>query len=161
MNNVAGHLQSLMHRDADENPWVEFDKGIKTQFPHIDENSGIFTMHSKAEPGYLGRLHRHVGDVFAVTVSGAWKYLEHPEINKAGSYLYEPDQSFHTFKCLDDNTEITEFWAIVQGALEYIDDEGNLLSTLDAAAARKLYQDACVEQGLPAPMPIGAMDYVG
>lgn len=160
MATALKQLANLMHRNSDSLPWIEFDRGIKTQFPHIDEQSGIFVMHSRSEPGYLGRLHRHVGDVFAVTVSGAWKYLEHPEINKAGSYLYEPDQSFHTFKCLDENTELTEFWAIVQGGLEYIDDEGNVLSWLDAAAARKLYEDACNKQSLPVPDPLGAVDYL-
>jgi hypothetical protein len=158
MPTALKEMARLMHRDSDALPWIEFDRGIKTQFLHIDEESGIFAMHSRAEPGYQGRLHRHVGDVFAVTVSGAWKYLEHPEINKAGSYLYEPDKSYHTFKSLDDNEEITEFWAIVQGGLEYIDDEGNLLSTLDAAAARRLYEDACTKQGLPAPDPLGAVE---
>ena len=156
MATALKHMANLMHRDDAAMPWIEFDKGIKTQFLHIDEQSGIFTMHSRSEPGYLGRRHRHVGDVFAVTVSGAWKYLEHPEVNRAGSYLYEPDQSFHTFKCLDDNEGITEFWAIVQGALEYIDEDGNVLSTLDAAAARQIYEEACERQGLPKPVPIGA-----
>ena len=149
-------LSKLMHRGRDEAPWVAFDDGIQVRMPHIDVEGGIFVMNSRSQPGYLGRLHRHSGDVFAVTTAGAWRYLEHPEINRPGSYLYEPDGSSHTFKVLDDNDGVTEFWAIVQGALEYLDEQGEVVSVLDAAAAEKFYSEACEREGHKAPERLGA-----
>jgi hypothetical protein len=149
------NLTALMHRGEAGLPWIEFDPGIKTQFPHIDEDAGIFFIHSRAQPGFLGRLHRHRGHVFALTVSGAWKYLEHEEVNRAGSYLFEQDGSCHTFKCLDDNEGETDFWVIVQGALEYLDEGGDVVAVLDAATARQRYVQACLEQGFGRPDVIG------
>ena len=37
--------------------------------------------------------------------AGAWKYAEYPEVNRAGSYLFEPAGSIHTLTVLEDNTE--------------------------------------------------------
>ena len=154
MATLMKDLTALMHRGTDSLPWIDFGGGLRSQLPHINEEAGLFVIHSLVEPGYLGRLHRHIGHVYAITVAGAWKYLEHPEINTAGSYLYEPDRSFHTFKVLDDNEEPTELWAIIHGGFEYIDEHGNVLSVLDAAAARKAYEEGCAAQGLSAPDPL-------
>jgi hypothetical protein len=46
---------------------------------------------------------------------------------------------------------------VTPGALEYLDDEGNMISTLDAMAVRRLYPDGCASQGLPLPNPLGAV----
>ncbi len=53
--------------------------------------------HARAlQPGVTIQRHKHTGEVLAFTIRGAWKYLEYPEVNTAGSYLFEPAGSIHT-----------------------------------------------------------------
>ena len=46
--------------------------------------------------------HRHTGPVHVFTMAGAWKYLEYEDVNRAGSYLYEPANSTHTFSVIEE-----------------------------------------------------------
>ena len=90
------------------------------------------------------------------TSAGSWKYLEYPEINMAGLYLYEPAGSVHTLHFPDTNTEITDVSFVLHGANLNLDDEGNVESVLDASAALPVYCAGCRDAGLPHPNVIGA-----
>ena len=53
-------------------------------------------------------IHYHTGTAEVWTFSGRRKYAEYPDQPQtAGSYLYEPGGSVHTFYCPEDNTEDT------------------------------------------------------
>lgn len=148
---MKGALAPLMLRSADDLPWVPVAGGAHLRVPHADPAAGLFVLNSRLAPGYRSGRHLHSGDVFVVTLSGAWKYLEHPEVNGAGSYLYEPEGSAHTLEVLASNGEVTEFWAVVHGALIYLDDDNQEVDQLDAAGARALYEQGCVAAGLGRP----------
>ncbi len=99
---------------------------------------------------------RHTGAVLAFTMAGAWRYLEYPEINVAGSYLYEPAGSIHTLHVPDTNTEVTDVWFAIRGANLDLDDEDNVISILDAATILEIYRAQCSEMGCENPNVIGA-----
>ena len=64
------------------------------------------------------------------TTAGTWGYVEHPEdLQTAGSYLYEPAGSIHTFE----TKEGAEGFMIVEGANVNLNDDGSLMFIMDAA----------------------------
>ena len=70
--------------------------GIELQVLQIDVELGLWVIRNRFQPGCRVQTHKHTGSVFAFTNSGSWKYEEYPEVNTAGSYLYEPAGSVHT-----------------------------------------------------------------
>jgi hypothetical protein len=109
----------------------------------------------RAQPGVTIQKHKHTGEVFAFTLAGAWKYLEYPEVNTAGSYLYEPAGSIHTLHMPKTNTGITDIWFAIRGANLNLDDKGNVEAVIDAAAVLDIYLAGCRAAGIANPPVIG------
>jgi hypothetical protein len=84
-------------------------------------------------------LHYHTGVAEVFTLSGRWHYREYPDQPQtAGSYLYEPGASVHTFITPADNTEDTVILVRVIGANMNFTEDGQFHSILDAALQRHL-----------------------
>jgi hypothetical protein len=82
-----------------------------------------------------------------VTLSGQWKYLEYPEVNRAGSYLYEPAGSIHTLHVPEDTEGITEVWFAIFGANLNLDADGNVEMVIDAGLIYEIYTAMAEAQG--------------
>ena len=96
-----------------------------------------------------------MGEVFAFTVEGSWNYQEYPELNTAGSYLFEPAGSVHTLHVPAANSEVTDVWFAIRGANLNLDEAGNVESVLDAGAVLEIYQARCEASGQRPPNVIG------
>ncbi len=90
-----------------------------------------------------------------MTFSGSWKYLEHPELNVAGSYLFEPAGSSHTLQVAATNTETTEAWFAIRGANLNLNAAGDVESVWDASFVRDTYLALCAQAGHSQPKVIG------
>ena len=145
-----------LNRGERELPFVPYQEGVTFQLNQVDIEAGFFVVRVRGEPGHTIQRHKHTGEIFAFTLSGSWHYLEYPEINTAGSYLYEPAGSDHTLHFPATNTETTDIWFVLHGANLNLDAEGQVESVLDAGAALQVYRAACRELGLPEPDVIGA-----
>jgi quercetin dioxygenase-like cupin family protein len=143
------------HRGADELPFVAFDKGVDMQVLQIDIEHGLWVVRQRMTPGTTLPKHLHTGVVHAFTLSGSWRYLEYPEVNTAGSYLFEPAGSLHTLYVPDTNTEITDVWFAIYGANLNLGADGKVASILDASVVMKVYLSRCLKMGLPKPNVIG------
>ena len=99
--------------------------------------------------------HKHTGEVFAFTIAGSWKYLEYPEVNRAGSYLYEPAGSVHTLHVPEDNEELTDVWFAIYGANLNLAPTTTSRSVIDAGFIRDVYVALCDAQGFAPPNVIG------
>lgn len=152
---VEGIPQAL-HRGETELPFVEFEPGVEMQVLQVDIDTGLWVIRMRLAPGASLPTHKHAGEVFAFTLSGAWKYLEYPEVNTAGSYLYEPAGSIHTLHALSSNTEKTDVWFAIRGPNLNLDEAGNVSLILDAGLVLKVYLSRCRKMGLPRPNVIGA-----
>ena len=149
-------IPAALHRGEAELPFVEFEPGVEMQVLQVDIPTGLWVVRMRLQPGATLATHRHGGEVFAFTLAGAWKYLEYPEVNRAGSYLYEPAGSIHTLQALPTNTEVTDVWFAIYGANLNLDADGNVESVLDAGSIRDAYYALCEMQGHPRPSVIGA-----
>lgn len=153
---VTGGPPPALHRGAGDLPFVPYQDGVTFQLIQVDLEAGFFVVRVRGEPGRTIQRHKHTGEIFAFTAAGSWKYLEYPEVNTAGSYLYEPAGSIHTLHFPETNTEVTDISFVLHGANLNLDGEGNVESVLDAGAALAVYHAACRDAGLPHPDVIGA-----
>jgi quercetin dioxygenase-like cupin family protein len=98
--------------------------------------------------GVLSR-HIHPAIVVGYVIKGAWRYLEHDWVARAGSFVFEPPGEIHTLvvdeQSDSDNPaqEMITFFNI-SGAMVYLDDQGNQTGYEDVfskiALCRKHYE---------------------
>lgn len=142
-------------RNPEDLPMVKIGPGVSLQMIQVDLEHNIRVERVLLEPGLALRKHTHTGYVHAWTLSGSWKYIEYPEVNVAGSYLFEPAGSSHTLVVPAENTEPADVVFIVHGANVDLTDDGNIHSVSDAHTLLDVYLRTCRELGLPRPDVIG------
>ncbi|HEX6420125.1 MAG TPA: 2,4'-dihydroxyacetophenone dioxygenase family protein [Acidimicrobiales bacterium] len=152
---TAIDIPVALHRGERDLPFVDLGDGSDLQLLQCDVGAGLWVIRTRFRPGYVVPTHKHTGEVFAFTLSGSWKYAEYPEVNTAGSYLYEPAGSVHTLTVPPDNAGVTDVWFAIRGANLDLDEDGNVTSVIDAAAIRDFYLAMCEAEGLPRPDVIG------
>ena len=127
--------------------------GIHIQPLRLDLEKGEWVFLATLAPGCVLPLHYHTGPAQVWTIQGRWEYMEYPtQPQVAGSYLYEPGGSVHTFFCPADNTEDTIALAWIDGAQVSFNEDGTFHSVLDAVGVQYLTETAAAAQGL-APIP--------
>jgi 2,4'-dihydroxyacetophenone dioxygenase len=128
----------------DESPWVPFKENSFIRHLAFDVRSNMYAnVLWVTKGGMLGR-HRHRGRVFGYTVEGSWRYLEYDWIARPGSYVQESPGATHTL--VSDEGMKTIFW--LNGALEFYDDNENLLETLDVFWFIDHYLSYCRQHNL-------------
>ena len=152
---TAIDIPVALHRGENDLPWVDLGDGSAMQLLQVDVEAGLWVVRTRFAPGYLVQTHKHTGEVFAFTISGSWKYVEYPEVNTAGSYLFEPAGSVHTLTVPDTNEGVTDVWFAIRGANLNLDADGNVTSVVDAGGIRDFYLAMCEDMGLPRPPVIG------
>ena len=149
-------IPKAMHRGENENPFVALGDGTHLSLLQVDVEAGLWVIRTKFEPGVTVPTHKHTGEVFAFTISGSWKYLEYPEVNVAGSYLYEPAGSVHTLTVPEENDGLTDVWFAIYGANLNLGADGSVESVVDAFLVRDSYFALCEANGHGRPNVIGA-----
>lgn len=158
MNALASEVMGSplsLHRAENELPFVPYQEGVVFQLLQVNTEIGLWVIRVRFEPGVTIQRHRHTGEVYAFTVSGSWRYLEYPDINTAGSYLYEPSGAIHTLHVPATNKGVTDVWFAVRGANLNLDEAGNVEAVLDAATVLEIYRAQCKALGLSASGVIG------
>jgi 2,4'-dihydroxyacetophenone dioxygenase len=153
---AAGIAPVSFHRAEQDLPFVPYQDGVMFQLLQVNIEAGLWVVRVRAEPGATFQRHKHTGQVLAFTLSGSWRYLEYPEVNTAGSYLFEPAGAIHTLHVPDSNDQITDIWFAVTGANLDLDDNGNVETVLDAGTVLEIYRAQCLANGHPDPDVIGA-----
>ncbi|MER7836240.1 2,4'-dihydroxyacetophenone dioxygenase family protein [Streptomyces sp. NPDC096040] len=127
--------------------------GIHIQTLRLDPERGEWVFLSTLAPGCELPIHYHTGSAQVWTIQGRWLYHEYPDQPQtAGSYLYEPGGSVHTFYCPEDNTEDTVALAWIDGAQVSFYEDGTFHSVMDAVTLQHLTETAAAAQGME---PVG------
>jgi hypothetical protein len=142
---------TAIHRGEDELPFVATDDGGSLQLLQVDLTHGLWIVRTRWPADVTLQTHKHTGTVFAFTLSGRWHYLESPEVNEAGSYLFEPAGSVHTLTVPAGNAEVTDVWFAVYGANLNLDADGNVESVTDAESVLRSYRSRCRAIGIDNP----------
>jgi 2,4'-dihydroxyacetophenone dioxygenase len=127
-------------------PFTPYSEDVKIKLLRVDPVSGQLCVILSAPGGTGLGVHKHYGSVIVYTIKGAWRYLEHDWIARAGDFVYETAGSSHTF--LVEPGETTEAFIIVEGALEFMDEEGNTIAIEDWQTMYQRYLDYCEDEGL-------------
>ncbi len=144
-----------LHRGESDLPFVSVGDGTHIQLLQVDIEGGLWVLRTRFDAGVTIPRHKHTGEVFAFTIAGQWKYLEYPEVNTAGSYLFEPAGSIHTLTVPADVEEQTDVWFAIRGANLNLDDDGNVTTVIDAGLMADFYVAMCEEMGHGRPAVIG------
>ncbi|MEX2294641.1 MAG: 2,4'-dihydroxyacetophenone dioxygenase family protein [Acidimicrobiales bacterium] len=153
---TAVDLPTTILRHESELPFVALGDGSTLQLLQVDVDQGLWVIRTKFAAGMTVDTHKHTGSVLAYTMSGSWKYLEYPgDINRAGSYLFEPAGSVHTLHVPEDNDEVTDVFFAIHGANLNLDAAGNVTTVIDAGGIRDFYFAMCEAEGHGRPPVIG------
>lgn len=144
-------LTEATHLGEDDIPWVDTGIGLDLKLVQADIELGLWIVRNRFAPGSVVQKHKHTGQVFGYTLTGAWKYAEYPYVNRAGSFLFEPAGSEHTLTVLEDNAEPTDVWFQIYGANLNLDADGNVESITDARSIYEAYMALCEAQGFDRP----------
>lgn len=153
---TAVHVPTAVLRGESDLPFVDLGDGSTMQLLQVDVEQGLWVVRTRFAAGMTVPTHKHTGSVFAYTTSGSWKYLEYPDdVNRAGSYLFEPAGSIHTLHVPADNTEVTDVFFAIHGANLNLDADGNVTTVIDAGGIRDFYFAMCEDDGHGRPPVIG------
>ncbi|MBV8350189.1 MAG: 2,4'-dihydroxyacetophenone dioxygenase family protein [Mycolicibacterium sp.] len=132
---VAHPPGDLLTVNESTNPLLRdvFGPGVHFKPLRLDLEAGCWVILVVLDPGAKMPIHYHTGIAEAYTLAGRWYYLEYPDQPQtAGSYVYRPAGSVHTFICPESNTEQTVILIRVEGANVNFTDDGRFHSMLDA-----------------------------
>ncbi len=147
---IVTHQDKLLTVDTNLGKFLEglLHPGIKAYPLFLDPHNGIWVLRVKFAPGVTLPLHFHTGTVHLYTMSGAWYYTEYPDqVQRAGSYLYEPAGSIHQLNTFPDNTEDTDTFMIVTGSNVNFADDGSFINIMDAGMIKAWVDQAIKDQG--------------
>jgi quercetin dioxygenase-like cupin family protein len=140
------HIGAGEDESPDESPYVPFKENVFIRHLAFDVTHNMYAnILWVKKGGSLGR-HRHRGRIFACTLEGSWRYLEYDWVSRAGSYVLESPGAVHTLVSDDPNGMKTMFF--LNGSLEFVDDNDNLLETLDVFWFIDHYVSYCRANGL-------------
>lgn len=146
-------IPSAILRHEEDLPFVDVGGGTRMQLLQVDLANGVWIIRNRFEPGAIIQSHRHTGSVLAFTITGSWYYLEYAgDVNRAGSYLFEPAGSVHTLHVPEDNDGVTDVWFAITGANLNLNAAGEIEQVIDAHVVLAYYRSACAaEHGITDP----------
>ncbi|OPA73851.1 cupin [Paenibacillus selenitireducens] len=133
----------------DENPWVPFDEvEVNCHFKPLrfDLATGMWTYLFKIKANKTLTRHRHTGgSVIGYNIQGEWRYEGRDWVARPGTFLFEPPGDIQTL--ITGNEEVVTLF-ILGGALQYFDENDNIIGQDDIFTVMKKYRDYCTEHGL-------------
>lgn len=155
--NTTIHDQTnLLSINIHDSIWIEDGLPGADVIPlYLDQENALWVLYVKLKPDTQVVTHFHSGMVHLFTTKGSWYYLEHAEernIQKAGSYLFEPGGSYHTLR----SDEGCEFFNLVMGSNINFDADGQFVNILDAGWIRDRITEICKEKNIEEPRYIKA-----
>lgn len=152
---AINHQDRLLTLNIHKEPGMDVGHlipGLKLWPLFIDPENGVWVLYAKYAPGTRLAPHFHTGSVHFFTTKGAWGYVEYPEdVQTAGSYLYEPPGTVHTFNIPADAEEEVEGFMVVNGVNVSFDEDGNYLSTDHAGSMEQSILECARRQGIDMP----------
>lgn len=132
---------------ADDIPWVPQGKRVWYKPLRFDLVRGQWINLLKIEGEGRVNRHRHTGgQVLGYCIDGEWRYLERDWVARPGTLIYEPPGDIHTLVTTRPEGMLTLF--VLEGTVQYIDDDDNLIYQDDVYSKMQRYLDFCEEQGV-------------
>jgi 2,4'-dihydroxyacetophenone dioxygenase len=114
----------------DERYYVPFSETVFSRPLWISPHQNKWCDILMAKGAGLVNRHYHPHEVFALTLSGKWGYLEHEWTATAGDFVYETPGEGHTLVAYEHKDPMKVFF-IVKGPLIWLDNEGKSVGHFD------------------------------
>lgn len=142
---IASFLPALVSAAA-ELPWIPTDTpGKSFKLLRLLDQGGFVEL-LRMEPGTVMPLHRHLGPVHALNLSGE-RTLCTGEVIGAGDYVFEPAGNVDWWKVTGNETLVC--FVLVMGDVEYLHADGTLRQRITSAWLHQAYERHCAAQGMP------------
>jgi hypothetical protein len=130
-----------------ESPWVAFGPNAAIRHLAFDVRHNIFSnvLWVKSK-GVIG-THKHRGTVVMMCLEGSVRYLEYDWVAHPGDFIYETPGLTHTL--VSDDPKGVKLFGWLQGPIEFYDERGNFVETLDVWWFINHYETHCREHGVP------------
>lgn len=129
-------------------PWIPQSDRVCFKPVRFDLTTGSWINLLKVKPGGIVNRHRHTGGkVMAYTLQGQWRYLEREWVATPGTYVFEPPGDIHTLVVDGEEEMITLFY--LEGTIQYLDDNNQIIKQDDVFSKMKLYFDYCKQNNIP------------
>lgn len=139
--------------DVDRVPWIPLAEGEAFKPLRFLPNNRGRVLLLRLDPGTLVPRHRHTGEVHGFNVEGSRQLLDTGEIIPSGGYVYEPAGNVDSWMAVGDSP-VTVFIA-VRGAVEYLDDDDQVIQRDTTATMLDTYLGYCEANGLdPADLSV-------
>lgn len=133
---------------SEDIPWVPQSERVSFKPVRFDLATGRWVNLLKISPGGVVSRHRHTGgQVLAFCLQGQWHYAERDWVATPGTFVYEPPGDIHTLVVDGDTDMVTLF--ILEGTVQYLDDQDDMIYQDDVFRKFKLYTDYCHEHKIP------------
>lgn len=130
-----------------ESPWVPFGPNAAIRHLLFDTRHNVFSNILWIKSAGVIGTHKHRGTVAMVCLEGSARYLEYDWVARPGDFIYETPGLIHTL--VSDDPNGVKLFGWLQGPLEFYDDRGNFVETLDVWWYINHYENYCREHGIP------------
>ncbi len=152
MTNKVQGLQTILEMalpdqaiQSDEIPWVPQGDRVWFKPLRFDLVNGRWVNLLKVAGGGKVNRHRHTGgQVLGYCLQGSWRYLERDWVARPGTLVYEPPGDIHTLVVDGAEGMLTLF--ILEGVIQYLDDDDNISYQDDVFTKMERYLDFCRNQ---------------
>jgi hypothetical protein len=141
---IAGTFVSSAEQ---ESPWVPWGPNAALRHLLFDTRHNIFSNILWIKSAGVIGTHKHRGTVTMMCLEGTVRYLEYDWVAGPGAFIYETPGLIHTL--VSDNPAGVKLFAWLQGPLEFYDDRGNFVETIDVFWFINHYETYCREHGIP------------
>jgi quercetin dioxygenase-like cupin family protein len=128
--------EDILHA-TDTLPWAPVRAGFSLKVLHGRTDDETRALLLRLEPGTVIPRHRHEGEVHAINLRGERKLLDTGEVVGPGGYVYEPAGNVDSWMAV--GTEPLVVFVTVRGAIESIDDAGNVTRRTTTASMAEEY----------------------
>jgi len=133
---------------SDRIPWVPQGDRVWYKPLRFDLANGRWVNILKvAGQGRVNR-HRHSSQVLGYCLQGSWHYPERDWVARLGTFIYEPPGDVHTLVVDGAEDMVTLF--LLEGVIQYLDDDDNVVSQDDVFTKLDRYLTFCRAQGIDA-----------
>jgi 2,4'-dihydroxyacetophenone dioxygenase len=131
----------------DELPWVPQGDRVWFKPLRFDLANGRWVNVLKITGGGKVNRHRHSGgQVLGYCLQGSWHYLEREWVARPGTFVYEPPGDIHTL--VVDEAEEMQTLFLLEGVVQYLDDEDNVIYQDDVFTKLERYLQYCRSEGI-------------
>ena len=131
---------------SDSIPWVPQDERVWYKPLRFDLANGRWVNLLKVEGEGKVNRHRHSSQVLGYCIQGGWHYPERDWVARPGTFIYEPPGDVHTLVVDGAEEMVTLF--LLEGVIQYLDDEDNVVSQDDVFTKLDRYLSFCKAQDI-------------